>query len=153
MIRATRQERTDAGAQMGVVSRIPIGLVDGQQEARAQHDVDLAGPGVADVEREQDDVDELVGDLDLGPLISFHDVFGDQRMEAEQPRDFLDCGRIGVRDVDPQQRIRNGPGLGDRRQALGVGQLAVVPGRDTDDRTAFRCAFGHRRGLGLNRRE
>ena len=81
----------------------------GDEEATAQHDVDL-GHGDVRVrgDSEEDEVQAVVPDHDLGALVALDDVLGDEVVEREdvgQPRE----GRFGgVLDVHPDSRLRIG---------------------------------------------
>ena len=53
----------------------------------AEHDVDLGGHDLARAyQREQHDVDDAVGRLDLGPLVALEDVLDDERVERRGAR-------------------------------------------------------------------
>ncbi len=82
-------------AQLLQRERVPARLVDRQQGALLEHEVDLELRDRALVGHpEQDDVD---GALDLGhpgALVALGDVGGDQRVQVEQARDGVD-GDVG----------------------------------------------------------
>ena len=68
--------------------------------------ISVAMTGRVAVEREQDDVDEAVGGLDLGPLVALEDVLDDQRMEAEAAPTASTWAGDGPTEVDPDTRRR-----------------------------------------------
>jgi hypothetical protein len=69
--------------------------VDAQQESFAQDEVQLGRLHRLAGQREHDDVDEAVRDLDLRPLVALQDVLGDERVESQR---FCDGGNLfGVR--------------------------------------------------------
>ena len=94
VIGTARQHGRESAAQGRHRARVPPRPVDGQQEPLAEDDVDLGALGVIVVlEREDHDVDELVGDLDLRPLVALEDVLGDERVEADHLGDRRDLVR------------------------------------------------------------
>ena len=71
-------------ARWCAVARIPVACCgrSGGTRARARCRAPTRRP-LAVAQVEQDDVDDAVGRLDLGPLVALEDVLDDQRMEPE----------------------------------------------------------------------
>ena len=83
------------------------GGCDGQQEALAEHHVDLdARQLLAVQEREHHQVERVADELHLGPLVALDDVLDDQRVEAQAVRELRQVLRRGVRRVDPDACLR-----------------------------------------------
>ena len=84
----------------------------GQHEPFASDHVDLVGSHFPFVgKREENDVQNVAGDLDLGALILLEDVLNDQRMQAEgfpEPEQKL---LVRILQVDPGStgRVRHMP--------------------------------------------
>ena len=59
-----------------------------QQEPLAQDKVELTlvDLAVLQAEREHDDVEQVAHLLELGPLVAFGDVFGQERVQGQEPR-------------------------------------------------------------------
>ena len=75
--------------------------------------------------REQDDVDDAVGRLDLRPLVALEDVLDDERMESERPRRRRPSARATVRpgrSRPPRRAWRAAPAGGP--SATSPGELA-----------------------------
>ena len=104
------------------VARVPAGLVDGQQEARAEDDVEFGGGHLLVVrEMEEHDVDEPVGRLDLGSLISLEDVLDNQRMEGQGGTNLLGLLGARCRQVHPYGRTRLSNQLREAGEGLRAG--------------------------------
>ena len=124
--------------------------MDREQEGRTEDDVDLARVRMVDVEREQDDVDELIGKLDLRALVALQDVLGDQWMQPQRAADGLDAVGVEVDRIDPGRRSRRAA-VRDGTQTLRLRELAVAQVRHADGAVCrLRCGRG-RRGASVGR--
>ena len=122
VIRTVRQDRSDARRQVVAGPGIPVGVVDGEQVLRPEHDVELGRQDLIAVgQMEEDDVDDAVGRLDLRPLIAFQDVLDDEGVEPERLADVLGLGRRRGDQVDPDRCLGPAQQVGQR----GEGRLAL----------------------------
>ena len=128
---AFREDGADAVAHRHAPGEVGRRAVDREEELLAEHEVELRGLDFAAVlDVEQHDMDQVVVDRDLRPLVSLLDVVGDQRVQLERPRDGPDGLLGGVGQVDPEA----GVGLGDQsRQRIEVARLRDARGRPADD--------------------
>jgi len=146
-IEAGRQEPFRPPSQADDALRLPVRVVDREEELRSEDDVDLGKVRLAGVEEaEEDDVDEAVGQLQLRPLVPLDDVLGDEGVEAEDRRHLADELGRGAGQIDPSP----GGGCGQGGREAGEGSLAgprlgpVGPPVDDPDR---RGGAGARRRL------
>ena len=113
VVRPVGQDGRHAIRQVMTGPRVPVDVVDGQQEALAEDDVELRRHDrVAIAQVEQHDVDDPVGRLDLRPLVALEDVLDDQGVEAER---LADLQRLGLRrgdEIDPDPGLRLAQQLG-----------------------------------------
>lgn len=72
----------------------------GQQEALAEHDVDLAAHQLADiVEPEHDHVQRATSQLDLRALVALGNVLDDERVQPEQIAQLAEQVSTGVDEI------------------------------------------------------
>jgi hypothetical protein len=110
--------------------------MDRQQVAEPQHEVDLVDrDGLRAVEREEDDMHDAVGGLDLGALVALEHVFDDERVQPQYGSHRLDLIRRGRGHVDPYRRRglaeQAGQGL-ERALAFELAERAVNHRGDAD---------------------
>ncbi|CAN5729421.1 hypothetical protein BH24CHL5_BH24CHL5_02590 [soil metagenome] len=83
------------------------GVVGGQHKAPPEHNVHLMADDLALVaQREHDQMEDVFGQLDLGSLVAFEDVFDNQVMQPEHGAQALERLVPGIDHVDPQPGIR-----------------------------------------------
>ena len=100
------EDRLHAAGKVVPRPRVPVDVVDGQQEALAEHDVELGGDDhVAVAEVEQDDMDDAIGRLDLRPLVALEHVLDDQRVETERLADLLGLRRGRGDEIHPGRAV------------------------------------------------
>ena len=106
VVRSGPHEAGESIPKMRPASRIPGSRMARQQEPVADDQVDLVRLEVGRIiEREEHDVDDIVGCLELWPLVALEDVLGDERMQSQQLRGTGDLGCGGVRQVDPDHPL------------------------------------------------
>ena len=106
---AFREDGADAVAHRHAPREVGRRAVDRQEELLAEDEVDLRGLDLAAVlDVEQHDMDDVVVDRDLRPLVALLDVVGDQRVQPERPRDGPTVCSVGVGQVDPERGCRAG---------------------------------------------
>ena len=126
--------RRRKGASRGLGSD---GVVDGQQETLAKHDLELVRVQLLLMSQgKHDQVERVVGYLHLGALVALEDVLDDECVDAEQLGDFVD--RLGrwVGQVHPQLALAVGvraPNVTNRVKCLDAGRLGP---RQRPDRRA-----------------
>ncbi len=125
------EDRRDPVAEVMRHQGIPARVMDGEEVAETEDEVDLMHDHrLLAVEREQDDVDDPVRRLDLGPLVALEDVLDDERVQSEDLADRFDLLRRGRRHIDPHRRLglAQQPGKGLQR-----GIALIVASGPVDD--------------------
>ena len=134
VVRPVLEDRRQAAGQVVPRPRVPVDVVDGQQEALAEHDVELGGDDdVAVAEVEQDDVDDAIGRLDLGPLVALQHVLDDQRMQSERlVRPAEACVGVGATRSTQAEQSGLSEQLGKLRQGIRAFELVELTALERD---------------------
>ena len=147
MARAPRQDVRRARPEMPGGAWIPPLAVVAQQEARRQHEVELALVDVAvvEAEREDDHVEQVVDLLELGPLVAFDDVLAQERVQLQ------DLARLCAFSSGPAPVTSIQTRAARRARAFGSSAIAASPSNSRQlpaSRTASLTTPG-RPGLGV----